>query len=138
MKKASTWMLIATAFAVVVLPAVKGATPTYPDPHGFTWGVATAAYQIEGATTEDGRGPSIWDTFSSTLTPSGHNHTDLGDDGSIADDSYHKWDQDIALMKVHSNNHHTLLQELLLLEISTLKLARVELYMSGQVYIISV
>ena len=35
-------------------------------PEGFIWGAATAAYQIEGAATDDGRGPSIWDTFSRT------------------------------------------------------------------------
>jgi beta-glucosidase len=60
----------------------------------FLWGVATAAYQIEGATFEDGRGPSIWDTFS--LIP-GKIHN--SDNGSIADDSYHKILTDIQLIK---------------------------------------
>jgi beta-glucosidase/6-phospho-beta-glucosidase/beta-galactosidase len=50
----------------------------------FLWGAATAAYQIEGATTEDGRGESIWDVFS-------HRPGTIknGDNGDIADDSYH-------------------------------------------------
>jgi beta-glucosidase len=60
----------------------------------FFWGVATAAYQTEGATAEDGRGPSIWDTFSA-LPGKIHN----GDTGAIADDSYHKIAEDVQLIK---------------------------------------
>ena len=57
---------------------------TFPD--GFLWGASTAAYQIEGAVTEDGRGPSIWDTFSHLPGKI------LGDDnGDIACDHYHRW-----------------------------------------------
>src|SRR5262245_64495497 len=52
-------------------------------PAGFIWGTATAAYQIEGAVTEDGRGPSIWDTF--THTPGKIRN---GDNGDVADDHY--------------------------------------------------
>ena len=63
-------------------------------PAGFTWGVATAAYQIEGAVTEDGRSPSIWDTYSHTP-----GKIDGGDTGDIACDHYHRWPEDIALMK---------------------------------------
>jgi beta-glucosidase len=62
-------------------------------PEGFTWGAATAAYQIEGAVGEDGRGVSVWDTFSHTP---GKVHA--GDTGDVACDSYHRYPQDIELM----------------------------------------
>ena len=63
-------------------------------PPGFRWGTATAAYQIEGAVHEDGRGPSIWDTFC-------HEPGKIRD-GSTADvacDHYHRVKEDVALMK---------------------------------------
>ncbi|WP_432148507.1 GH1 family beta-glucosidase [Streptomyces sp. bgisy029] len=63
-------------------------------PADFTWGVATAAYQIEGAVTEDGRSPSIWDTFSHTP-----GKVDGGDTGDIACDHYHRTGEDIGLIK---------------------------------------
>jgi beta-glucosidase len=63
-------------------------------PAGFTWGVATSAYQIEGAATENGRSQSIWDTFSHT--PGKVARGDTGDD---ACDHYHRWPEDIAIMK---------------------------------------
>ncbi|MFJ7782139.1 GH1 family beta-glucosidase [Streptomyces albidoflavus] len=63
-------------------------------PAGFTWGVATAAYQIEGAVAEDGRAPSIWDTFSHTP-----GKIASGDTGDVACDHYHRWPEDLALMK---------------------------------------
>jgi beta-glucosidase len=62
-------------------------------PPGFLFGTATAAYQIEGAVTEDGRGPSIWDTFSHTPGA-----VYRGDDGDIACDHYHRWESDLDLM----------------------------------------
>jgi len=63
-------------------------------PEGFLWGAATAAYQVEGAAREDGRGPSIWDTFSHTP-----GKTDNGDTGDVACDMYHRYPADIALMQ---------------------------------------
>ncbi|MDE1177749.1 MAG: GH1 family beta-glucosidase [Edaphobacter sp.] len=63
-------------------------------PKGFLWGSATAAYQVEGAVKEDGRGPSIWDTFSHTP-----GKTNMGDTGDVADDHYHLYKSDIQLMK---------------------------------------
>jgi beta-glucosidase len=63
-------------------------------PTGFAWGAATAAYQIEGAVHEDGRGPSIWDTFAHTP-----GRTLNGETGDVACDHYHRYPQDIALMK---------------------------------------
>ncbi|MCB9458473.1 MAG: beta-glucosidase [Anaerolineaceae bacterium] len=63
-------------------------------PDDFVWGAATAAYQIEGAVNEGGRGKSIWDTFSHT--PGKINN---GDTGDVACDHYHRWQDDIALMK---------------------------------------
>jgi beta-glucosidase len=63
-------------------------------PPEFLWGSATASYQIEGAVTEDGRSPSIWDTFSHTP-----GRVLNGDTGDVADDHYHRWEQDLDLMK---------------------------------------
>lgn len=63
-------------------------------PKEFSWGTATAAYQIEGAVAEDGRSPSIWDTFS--RTPGKIDGDDTGDE---ACDHYHRWPEDIALMR---------------------------------------
>ena len=63
-------------------------------PDGFLWGSATAAYQVEGAVHEDGRGPSIWDTFSHTPGKVVNNAT-----GDVADDHYHRFKEDIQLMK---------------------------------------
>ncbi|SNT35659.1 beta-glucosidase [Actinomadura meyerae] len=62
-------------------------------PEGFRWGVATAAYQIEGAVDEDGRGPSTWDTFAHTPGRVRDGHT-----GDVACDHYHRWPEDVALM----------------------------------------
>ena len=62
-------------------------------PTGFVWGAATAAYQIEGAAREDGRGPSIWDTFSRTPGKVYAGHT-----GDVACDHYHRYADDVALM----------------------------------------
>ncbi len=63
-------------------------------PPDFVLGVATSSYQIEGAATEDGRGPSIWDTFCRTPGKVAHGHH-----GDVACDHYHRWREDIALMK---------------------------------------
>ncbi len=62
-------------------------------PAGFVWGAATAAYQVEGAATADGRGLSVWDTFSHTP-----GKVRGGDTGDVACDSYHRYPEDIALM----------------------------------------
>jgi len=62
-------------------------------PDGFLWGVATSAYQIEGAVREDGRGASVWDTFSHTP-----GKTFNGDTGDVATDHYHRLEQDLDLM----------------------------------------
>ena len=65
-----------------------------PFPKKFVWGAATASYQIEGGAFEDGRGASIWDTFSHTP-----GKTKGGDTGDVACDSYHRWAEDMELMK---------------------------------------
>jgi beta-glucosidase len=62
-------------------------------PSGFEWGFATAAYQVEGAVDEDGRGPSIWHIFSH-LEPSRTN----GANGDIACDHYHRYQEDLDLL----------------------------------------
>ncbi|MCL4271942.1 MAG: beta-glucosidase [Anaerolineales bacterium] len=67
---------------------------TYKFPHDFLWGAATAAYQVEGAWNEDGRGESIWDRFSHTP-----GNVSNGDTGDIACNHYHRWEEDIALMR---------------------------------------
>jgi len=63
-------------------------------PKGFLWGCATAAYQIEGGAKDDGRGPSIWDTFAHTWGKTNH-----GETGDVADDSYHLYKEDVKLLK---------------------------------------
>jgi beta-glucosidase len=62
-------------------------------PDGFAWGTATASYQIEGAVAEDGRSPSIWDTFSHTA-----GKVQNGDTGDVADDHYHRYEEDVEHM----------------------------------------
>ncbi|GGQ02048.1 GH1 family beta-glucosidase [Streptomyces mutabilis] len=75
---------------------LESETPVTPVtfPPAFLWGAATSAYQIEGAVREDGRTPSIWDTFSHTP-----GKTAGGDTGDIAVDHYHRYRDDVALMK---------------------------------------
>ncbi|SBT49031.1 GH1 family beta-glucosidase [Micromonospora narathiwatensis] len=69
-------------------------TAPMPDfPAGFRWGVSTSAYQIEGATTADGRGPSIWDTFAHTP-----GRIVDGSTGDEACDHYHRYAEDVALL----------------------------------------
>ncbi len=62
-------------------------------PEGFIWGAATSAYQIEGAWNEDGKGPSIWDTF--CRIPGKIRN---GDTGDVAADHYHRWEEDVKIM----------------------------------------
>ena len=63
-------------------------------PSNFVWGAATSSYQIEGAWDEDGKGESIWDRFSHMP-----GKIDNGDRGDIACDHYHRWREDIELMR---------------------------------------
>lgn len=63
-------------------------------PNDFLWGTATAAYQIEGAAAIDGRGPSVWDTLSHRPGA-----IELDQNGDVAADSYHRYKEDVALMK---------------------------------------
>ena len=70
-------------------------------PSDFRWGAATAAYQIEGAAREDGRGLSIWDTFSHIP-----GNTANGDTGDVACDHYHLWESDIEMMKGLGLKHY--------------------------------
>ncbi|MEU6992566.1 GH1 family beta-glucosidase [Streptomyces sp. NPDC046465] len=70
---------------------LTSANATFPP--AFLWGAATAAYQIEGAVREDGRTPSIWDTFSHTP-----GKVLGGDTGDVAVDHYHRWREDVRLM----------------------------------------
>src|SRR5919106_45966 len=77
--------------AVDTVESERAAEVRFPD--GFVWGAATASYQIEGAATEDGRGPSIWDTFSHIP---GRTHG--GDTGDVACDHYHRFAEDVDLM----------------------------------------
>jgi beta-glucosidase len=91
---------LAAGFATAALPqmasaqTITAAPRSLQYPANFLWGCATASYQIEGAAAEDGRTPSIWDTFSHTP-----GKTFQGDTGDIADDSYHRYKEDVQLLK---------------------------------------
>jgi len=77
-----------------VTPAPGLLLPAVDLPSSFKWGVATSSYQIEGAVAEDGRTPSIWDTF--CRVPGA---VVGGDNGDVACDHYHRMPQDVALIK---------------------------------------
>ncbi len=70
-------------------------------PKNFIWGTATSAYQIEGAWNEDGKGPSIWDTFC-------HQSENIrnGDTADVACDHYHRWEEDLDLLKEYNIPHY--------------------------------
>lgn len=68
-------------------------TKLAPFPKDFLWGSASAAYQVEGAYNEDGKGPSLWDDFSKV-----EGKTYKGSNGDVAVDHYHRYKEDIALM----------------------------------------
>src|SRR5690348_14815808 len=68
--------------------------PFCPFPSDFLWGAATAAYQVEGAAAEDGRSPSVWDTFCRRPAAIAMDHT-----GDRSTDHYHLYKRDVALMK---------------------------------------
>ncbi|MGH6678025.1 MAG: GH1 family beta-glucosidase [Bradyrhizobium sp.] len=74
-------------------PSAAG-RPSTGFPSGFIWGTATSAYQIEGAVAADGRGRSIWDTFCHTP-----GHIEDGSNADRADDHYHRYRDDVGLMK---------------------------------------
>ncbi|GAA1776067.1 GH1 family beta-glucosidase [Streptomonospora arabica] len=71
-----------------------GADPAVRFPEGFVWGASTASFQIEGSTTADGRGPSIWDTFSATP-----GKVLNGDTGDPAVDHYRRYAEDVEIMR---------------------------------------
>src|SRR6201990_718814 len=92
-----------SALAMATTPAKSADNSAQPviDPHaparfpeGFVWGTATSAYQIEGAVHEDGRGPSIWDTFA-------HTPGKIADQTNAdrANDHYHRYKEDVGLIK---------------------------------------
>ena len=70
------------------------ATQAHPFPQDFLWGAATSAYQIEGGWNADGKGPSIWDHFCHTP-----GHIANGETGDVACDHYHRFREDVALMR---------------------------------------
>jgi beta-glucosidase/6-phospho-beta-glucosidase/beta-galactosidase len=80
--------------AVFVLCAIRLSVSVAQETEPFLWGVATAAYQIEGAVDVDGRGPSIWDTFSKIPGKISNN-----ENGDLADLSYYNVKEDIQLVK---------------------------------------
>src|SRR6185436_19967301 len=74
--------------------AASSAPGGSPFPRDFTWGVATSAYQVEGAASEEGRGSSVWDIFCKKPGAVFEGHT-----GDIACDHYRYYKQDVALMQ---------------------------------------
>jgi len=91
--------------AAAATPLLGRAAPTKPSaisfPKEFFWGTATAAYQIEGAWNEDGKGESIWDRFAHTP-----GKIKDGTTGDIACDHYHRYREDIGLMRALNLNSY--------------------------------
>jgi beta-glucosidase len=81
----------------LLLEATDMSIPKFPD--DFFWGTGTSSYQIEGAWNEDGKGPSIWDTYAHTP-----GKIKNGDTGDIANDHYHRYKEDVVLMKSFGAN----------------------------------
>jgi len=78
-------------------------------PSDFKWGAATAAYQVEGAWNVDGRGESVWDHFTHLYplnVESGDRTNEDSTNGNVACDSYHKFDEDVKMMKIMHANHY--------------------------------
>ena len=103
------WLKTAGLLSAGLLARPLKAVPDMLDPSirrndfgtDFQWGVATAAYQIEGAWNEDGKGPSVWDTFS-------HRKRKVkdGSNGDVACDFYHRYESDLALLRdLHVPNY---------------------------------
>ncbi len=99
--------LAALAAATNLPGSIARANPimSVPDqnsfPKDFYWGAATAAYQIEGAAADDGRKPSVWDTFSHTP-----GRVKNGDTGDVACDHYHRFEDDVKLMSDLGVKHY--------------------------------
>ncbi len=91
---AATAATAATGAPTIAAAQTMNPTTDRTFPRDFLWGSATASYQVEGAVNEDGRGTTVWDTFSHTP---GKTHN--GDTGDVSTDSYHRYPEDIALMK---------------------------------------
>jgi beta-glucosidase len=85
--------LTASALPRIAFAQTPAASPLRFPPN-FLWGCATASYQVEGAVKEDGRGQTNWDVFSHTPGKTFH-----GETGDVADDSYHRYKEDIKLLK---------------------------------------
>jgi len=89
---------VGAAFGRRPAPRTRGESIAAADPvtfpRGFLWGTATAAYQVEGAAAEDGRRPSVWDTFSHTPGKTANGAT-----GDVANNHYHLYEGDVQLMK---------------------------------------
>lgn len=83
-----------THAATAAAAGTQGNTTKRAFPKGFVWGTATAAYQVEGAVKADGRGESIWDVYAHTPGKIAN-----GDTADVADDDYHRYPEDIALMR---------------------------------------
>src|SRR5215510_7084943 len=98
--------LPATNLAAGAATSVSDQTSSEPSntrtfPKGFFWGVGTSSYQIEGAWKEDGKGASIWDTY--VHMPGNIKNNDTGD---VANDHYHRYKEDVALMKdIRANSY---------------------------------
>lgn len=93
--------LAAAAVSPLLARASDLIAPAIAFPKGFYWGAATAAYQVEGAWNEDGKGESIWDRFAHTP-----GKIKDGSNGDVACDHYHRWREDIALMRALDLNSY--------------------------------